>query len=52
MEDLLWLSKGSISLEDLEDELDIAIEHDDFETLNGLLIALLDRILRMERRQP
>ncbi len=44
MEESSVVVKGSISLEDLEDELDIAIEHDDFETLNGLLIALLDRI--------
>lgn len=36
--------KGSISLEDLEDELNIVIEHDDFDTLNGLLISILDRI--------
>lgn len=36
--------KGSISLEDLEDELDISIEHEDFDTLNGLLISILDRI--------
>lgn len=36
--------KGSISLEDLEEELDIVIDHDDFDTLNGLLISILDRI--------
>lgn len=36
--------KGSISLEDLEEELDIIIEHEDFDTLNGLLISILDRI--------
>lgn len=36
--------KGSISLEELEDELNILIGHDDFDTLNGLLISLLDRI--------
>ena len=36
--------KGSISLEDLEEKLDIVIEHEDFETLNGLLISILDRI--------
>jgi putative hemolysin len=36
--------KGSISLEDLEEELDIVIEHEDFDTLNGLLISILDRI--------
>lgn len=36
--------KGTISLEELEDELDISIEHEDFDTLNGLLISILDRI--------
>lgn len=36
--------KGSISLEDLEDKLDIRIDHEDFDTLNGLLISILDRI--------
>ncbi len=36
--------KGSISLEELEDELDISLHNEDFDTLNGLLISLLDRI--------
>jgi putative hemolysin len=36
--------KGSISLEELEDDLNIVIDHEDFDTLNGLLISLLDRI--------
>lgn len=36
--------KGAISLEELEDELQITIEHEDFDTLNGLLISILDRI--------
>jgi putative hemolysin len=36
--------KGSISLEELEDELQIIISHEDFDTLNGLLISLLARI--------
>ncbi len=39
-----WIVKGSISLEDLNNELHIDLEHDDFDTLNGLLISLLDRI--------
>lgn len=39
-----YVVKGSISLEDLEEELDIVIEHEDFDTLNGLLISILDRI--------
>lgn len=36
--------KGSIGLEDLEDELDINLHNEDFDTLNGLLISLMDRI--------
>jgi len=39
-----YVVKGSISLEDLEDELNIMIDHNDFDTLNGLLISILDRI--------
>lgn len=39
-----YLVKGSISLEDLEDELNIFVDHEDFDTLNGLLISILDRI--------
>ena len=38
------LVRGSISLEELEEQLHIELEHDDFDTLNGLLISLLDRI--------
>lgn len=36
--------KGAISLEELEDELDIKLHNEDYDTLNGLLISLLDRI--------
>lgn len=36
--------KGSISLEELEEELDISLHNEDYDTLNGLLISLLDRI--------
>ena len=36
--------KGSISMEELEDELDIILHNEDFDTLNGLLISLMDRI--------
>ncbi len=36
--------KGSISLEELEDELDITLHNEDYDTLNGLLISLMDRI--------
>lgn len=36
--------KAAISLEELEDELQIRIDHEDFDTLNGLLISLLTRI--------
>ena len=39
-----YVVKGSISLEELEDELNIMIDHNDFDTLNGLLISILDRI--------
>lgn len=43
-EDEAYIVKGSISLEELEDDLDMAIDHDDYDTLNGLLISILDRI--------
>ncbi len=36
--------KGAISLEELEDELGISLQNEDFDTLNGLLISLMDRI--------
>lgn len=36
--------KGYISLEELEEELDIRLHNEDYDTLNGLLISLLDRI--------
>ncbi|NLP34419.1 MAG: HlyC/CorC family transporter [Clostridiales bacterium] len=36
--------KGTINLEDLEEETGIYLNHEDFDTLNGLLISLLDRI--------
>lgn len=36
--------KGEITLEELDEELDIFIDNVDFDTLNGLLISLLDRI--------
>lgn len=36
--------KGAISLEELEDELQITLDQEDFDTLNGLLISVLDRI--------
>ncbi|MBH1942230.1 HlyC/CorC family transporter [Mobilitalea sibirica] len=44
VEDDSYVVNGSISLEELEDELHISIEHEDFDTLNGLLISILDRI--------
>lgn len=44
VEEEAYVVKGSISLEALEDELNIIIEHEDFDTLNGLLISILDRI--------
>jgi len=36
--------KGIINLEDLEEETQINLINEDFDTLNGLLISLLDRI--------
>jgi putative hemolysin len=36
--------KGSISLEELQEKLDINLHSEDFDTLNGLLISFLDRI--------
>jgi len=36
--------KGAFNLDEMDDLLDISLENDDFETLNGLLISLLDRI--------
>lgn len=36
--------RGGIRLEELEDELDIRLHNEDFDTLNGLLISLMDRI--------
>lgn len=36
--------KGAIYLEDLEEETGINLINEDFDTLNGLLISLLDRI--------
>ncbi|MBE5967814.1 MAG: HlyC/CorC family transporter [Lachnospiraceae bacterium] len=36
--------KGIINLEDLEEETQIDLLNEDFDTLNGLLISLLDRI--------
>lgn len=44
VEDDSCVVKGSISLEDLKEELDIVIENEDFDTLNGFLISILDRI--------
>ncbi|MFT4145340.1 MAG: hemolysin family protein [Mobilitalea sp.] len=38
------LVKGAIGLDELEDELDIRLMNEDFDTLNGLLISLIDRI--------
>ncbi|HWT27676.1 MAG TPA: hemolysin family protein [Mobilitalea sp.] len=44
VEDDYVIVKGSIGLEELSEELDIIIDDKDFDTLNGLLISLLDRI--------
>lgn len=39
-----YIIKGITSLEDIEDELDIEFDEDDYDTLNGYLISKLDRI--------
>ena len=39
-----YLVKGATNLEDLADALDIEIEEEDFDTLNGLMISELDHI--------
>ena len=39
-----YLMKGLASLDDIEDTLGIEIEEEDFDTLNGLLTSLLNRI--------
>jgi putative hemolysin len=47
LEDNSYLILGEASLEDLEDELEIIFEEEDmnnYDTLNGLLISLLDHI--------
>jgi putative hemolysin len=43
-EDDAVIVRGIISLEELEEEANVYIDHEDFDTLNGLLISLLDRI--------
>lgn len=39
-----YLVRGAMNLEELEEEWGINIDHEDFDTLNGLLISILDRI--------
>ena len=39
-----YIIKGLADIEDVEDELDIEIEKDDFETLNGFLVYLLGHL--------
>ena len=39
-----YLVKGATNLEDLAEALDIEIEEEDFDTLNGLMISELDHI--------
>lgn len=39
-----WLVKGLIPLEELSDELSIDFGTEDYETLNGFLISLIDKI--------
>ncbi len=42
--DHVYLVKGMTPLEQIEDELGVAFEDNDYDTLNGYLIARLDRI--------
>ena len=42
--DNVFIVLGAISLEELEEELNIDLVNEDYDTLNGLLISLLDRI--------
>lgn len=39
-----YLVRGAMNLAELEEEWGINIDHEDFDTLNGLLISILDRI--------
>lgn len=39
-----YIMKGLTPIEDIEDELDIKVEQEDFDTLNGLLIYLLGHL--------
>ncbi len=39
-----YIIKGATPLEDIEDELDISFDEEDYDTLNGYLISKLDRI--------
>lgn len=39
-----YLMRGLAGLDDIEDTLGIEIEEEDFDTLNGLLVSILDRI--------
>lgn len=43
-EEEAYVVKGSISLEELVEDLNIVIDHEDYDTLNGLLISILGRI--------
>ncbi len=44
MEDGSFVMNGMAPLEDVADVLEITLEEDDFETLNGFLISLIDKI--------
>lgn len=43
-EDGTYIIKGMTSLSDIEDELDVSFDEEDYDTLNGYLISKLERI--------
>ena len=44
VEENVYLIKGKTSLNDIEDELDVTFDDEDYDTLNGYLISKLERI--------
>ncbi len=46
-----YLADGFIDLEDLEEYIDLVFEKEEYETLNGFLIAQLDRIPSMDEKE-
>ncbi len=46
-----YLADGFIDLEDLEEHIDLVFKKEEYETLNGFLIAQLDRIPSMDEEE-